>query len=65
MPPSEVEYLNDRNFEDAVGKDKDVFVAFTAPWCGRMSIPTWPVPGIDTSADMEQTAKPSLQYGNN
>lgn len=35
--PSSVEMLNDRNFVNAIGKDKDVLVAFTAPWCGRES----------------------------
>ena len=34
---SAVTMLNDRTFADAVAGDKDVLVAFTAPWCGR----TW------------------------
>ena len=34
-PPSQVEMLTDGSFKGAVGGDKDVFVAFTAPWCGR------------------------------
>lgn len=34
--PSEVTLLNDENFSSAVGGDKNVLVAFTAPWCGRM-----------------------------
>lgn len=35
-PPSAVEMLNDKTFKEQVGTDKDVLVAFTAPWCGRM-----------------------------
>jgi protein disulfide-isomerase A6 len=34
-PPSQVQMLHDHSFSDFVGKDKNVFVAFTAPWCGR------------------------------
>lgn len=33
--PSKVEMLTDDNFMETVGGDKHVFVAFTAPWCGR------------------------------
>mgnify|MGYP000886975444 CR=1 FL=1 len=33
--PSEVEMLNDSTFSSAIGGDKNVLVAFTAPWCGR------------------------------
>lgn len=33
--PNEVKILQDGDFEKVVGGDKDVFVAFTAPWCGR------------------------------
>lgn len=36
--PSEVEILNDSNFDAAIGGDKNVLVAFTAPWCGRKFI---------------------------
>lgn len=35
---SNVEMLNDASFKTVVGGDKDVLVAFTAPWCGRESI---------------------------
>lgn len=34
--PSQVVYLDDKTFREKVGKDQDVLVAFTAPWCGRM-----------------------------
>ena len=34
--PSAVETLNDQTFKQQIGSDKDVLVAFTAPWCGRM-----------------------------
>lgn len=36
-PQSDVEMLTDTNFKEAVNGDKDVLVAFTAPWCGRTS----------------------------
>ena len=35
--PSAVEMLNDKTFKTEIGGDKDVLVAFTAPWCGRKS----------------------------
>ena len=35
--PSAVEMLTDKSFSGAIGGDKDVLVAFTAPWCGRES----------------------------
>lgn len=33
---SSVVMLNDKKFNETIGKDKNVLVAFTAPWCGRM-----------------------------
>lgn len=33
--PSQVEMLNDKTFKETIGSDKNVLVAFTAPWCGR------------------------------
>jgi protein disulfide-isomerase A6 len=36
-PASQVEMLTDTTFKQQIGSDKDVLVAFTAPWCGRMS----------------------------
>ena len=35
--PSAVEMLTDRTFPQQIGGDKEVLVAFTAPWCGRKS----------------------------
>ena len=37
--PSQVEMLNDKTFKTEIGGDKDVLVAFTAPWCGRKFYP--------------------------
>ena len=37
VAPSAVEMLTDKSFKAEVGGDKDVLVAFTAPWCGRKS----------------------------
>lgn len=35
--PSYVETLTDTTFKQQIGGDKDILVAFTAPWCGRKS----------------------------
>lgn len=35
--PSHVTILDEKSFKETVGSDKDVLVAFTAPWCGRES----------------------------
>lgn len=37
--PSAVEMLTDKSFKSEIGGDRDVLVAFTAPWCGRMLDP--------------------------
>ena len=37
IPSSFVEVLNDQTFKKTVGGEKNVLVAFTASWCGRMS----------------------------
>ncbi|KAF1944753.1 protein disulfide-isomerase A4 precursor [Clathrospora elynae] len=41
--PSQVVYLSDQSFKEKVGKDQDVLVAFTAPWCGHCKTlaPIW------------------------
>lgn len=44
--PSAVEMLNDQTFQERIGGDKDVLVAFTAPWCGRTLAP---LPALDTT----------------
>ena len=33
--PSQIVMLDNQSFKQKVGKDQDVLVAFTAPWCGR------------------------------
>ncbi|CEJ81013.1 Putative Disulfide-isomerase erp38 [[Torrubiella] hemipterigena] len=41
--PSEVQMLSDKGFNDLIGGDQHVLVAFTAPWCGHCKTlaPIW------------------------
>jgi protein disulfide-isomerase A6 len=62
--PSVVTMLDDSNFDAAIGGDKHVLVAFTAPWCGRKSLSA--VLSLSSPADMGlflQTARNSPLLG--
>lgn len=41
--PSKIVMLDDKSFKEKVGKEQDVLVAFTAPWCGHCKnlAPIW------------------------
>ncbi|KAK3378452.1 thioredoxin-like protein [Podospora didyma] len=43
VAPSEVTFLTDSTFKKAIGGDKNILVAFTAPWCGHCKTlaPVW------------------------
>ena len=43
VAPTNVRWLKDSTFNETIGGDQHVLVAFTAPWCGRKSQPPCPV----------------------
>jgi len=63
---SNVEMLTDSTFKEKVGGEKDVLVAFTAPWCGREYILKDPAVTFKhgKANDLpQQTARPSHPSG--
>ncbi|CAK3797075.1 disulfide-isomerase tigA [Lecanosticta acicola] len=52
-PESAVKMLTDENWGEEIGKDKDVIVAFTAPWCGHCKslAPVWEQVAQDFAAE--------------
>lgn len=59
--PSSVVMLTDSNFKQQIGGDKNVLVAFTAPWCGRRSFSFFC--GTGGRANSLQTARASRRPG--
>ncbi|KAF7553644.1 hypothetical protein G7046_g7050 [Stylonectria norvegica] len=51
--PSSVVMLNDKSFVESIGQDKNVLVAFTAPWCGHCKTlaPVWEQVAADFAND--------------
>jgi hypothetical protein len=63
---SNVEMLTDSTFKEKVGGEKDVLVAFTAPWCGRectMKAPDVTMKHSKANHVLQQTARPSPPSG--
>ncbi|ELR02322.1 Protein disulfide-isomerase erp38 [Pseudogymnoascus destructans] len=66
-PASDVVFLTDANFKEAIGGDKDVLVAFTAPWCGHCKTlaPIWEEVATDFAAESSVViAKVDADAGN-
>jgi len=65
--PSQVQMLTDATFKKTIGGDKHVFVAFTAPWCGRKLYPAYhdgtTVAYRKDSLTPIQTARTWLRFG--
>jgi protein disulfide-isomerase A6 len=55
--PSQVVMLDNKSFDEKVGKDQDVLVAFTAPWCGRALIPVTPTDKLRAAHKMSADCK--------
>lgn len=63
--PSAVTMLTDSTFETEIGGDKNVLVAFTAPWCGRKfhsPKPHWQLSKLIRTPRL-QTARSSPPHG--
>jgi protein disulfide-isomerase-like protein len=60
--PSKVVMLDDKSFGETIGKEQDVLVAFTAPWCGRKLL-LLDTRCLSMSNLLKQTARTSLLSG--